>query len=67
MPDSFNKRQKEIHRLEKRREKAAKRMQRKVAAKAGDSSQSPELDGSGAPESDVSDATQEAEVDRSSI
>jgi hypothetical protein len=39
MPDSFKKRQKEALRREKQRDKAAKRMHRKEAARGGDKSE----------------------------
>jgi len=67
MPDSFKKRQKEALRLEKRRDKAARRMHRKEVARGGDKSESSLQDDSTLLETDAPKSVTELESDRSQI
>ncbi|HKE28105.1 MAG TPA: hypothetical protein VKB88_37410 [Bryobacteraceae bacterium] len=67
MPDSFSKRQKEALRLEKQRDKAAKRMHRKEAARGGEKSESNPQGDSNVLEKDAPESLTELESDRSQV
>jgi hypothetical protein len=67
MPDSFKKRQKEALRLEKQRDKAAKRMHRKEAARGGGQSESSPQNDSNLLETGASESVAELESDRNQV
>jgi hypothetical protein len=67
MPDSFKKRQKEALRLEKRRDKAARRMQRKEAARGGNGSESGPQGDSSVLATDAPESVTELESDRGQV